>query len=380
MHETPEGYLVCVAVPIARLGDMTYSAAEAPNIPTSNGRVIFTNTESVLFSEETLASYEGKSVTVQHPDPNKDPTLPDVTPENWQEVTVGTMQNVRRGEGQDADKLVCDLMISAQSGIDAVRSGMREVSCGYDSESEPTADGRAVRTKIIDNHVAIVDAGRAGSGVAIRDSKTEGKKMKLRLRDLLPKWLADGMPEEIEVSESVEDADPMKAMDSRMKKLEDAIGEMLEKMEVKKAVEEENAMSDEDKQKAADAAAAEEAAKLEAEKNADKCTDADVLANAEIIAAGLEPTADIKVVALKAAMKTTDGKAAIDKVTYGKEINFDNADIVDFVFRGTANVLKEQRQGAFTRTTDAAPLMTAASVTPEQLNAKHAEIWHKRGN
>lgn len=366
MHVTPEGYLVCVGVPVARVGDMMYAAYECPAVPTTNGKVILTNTADVLFSAETIASYEGKSVTVQHPEPNDDPELPDVTPKNWQEVTVGTMQNVRQGEGVDSDKLIADLMISAQSGIDAVRAGLREVSCGYDAESEPVADGRAVRTKIIGNHVAIVSAGRAGSGVAIRDTK-EGIKMKIKLKlaDLLPKFmkLADGMPEEIEVEEeAVTDA---KSMDARLKKVEDAIGEMLEESKRKKAVEEEA--------KASDAKKKEEDAKAN-----DKCTDAEVIADAEIIAAGLEPTADIKVQALKAAMKTADGKAAIDAVTFGKEINFESADVVDLVFTGTANVLKEQRKGALTRTADAIPTMAAASVTPEQLNQKHAEVWHKK--
>lgn len=367
MHVTPEGYLVCVGVPVARVGDMMYAAYECPSIPTTNGKVILTNTADVLFSSETIASYEGKSVTVQHPEPNDDPTLPDVTPENWQEVTVGTMQNVRQGEGIDSDKLIADLMISAQSGIDAVRAGLREVSCGYDAESEPVADGRAVRTKIIGNHVAIVSAGRAGSGVAIRDTK-EGIKMKIKLKlaDLLPKFmkLADGMPEEIEVEEeAVTDA---KSMDARLKKVEDAIGEMLEESKRKKAVEEEAAVSDAKKKEEEDA------------KANDKCTDAEVIADAEIIAAGLEPTADIKVQALKAAMKTTDGQAAIAAVTFGKEINFESADVVDLVFTGTANVLKEQRKGTLNRTADAIPTMAAASVTPEQLNQKHAEVWHKK--
>ena len=362
---------MCIGVPIARVGDMMYNAYECPNIPTTNGKVILTNTADVLFSQETIASYEGKSVTVQHPAPNDDPELPDVTPENWQEVTVGTMQNVRRGEGEDTDRLVTDLMISAKEGIDAVESGLREVSCGYDAESEPVADGRAVRTKIIGNHVAIVSAGRAGKNVAIRDSKKEGKKMKLSLKDLLPKRfkLADGMPEEVEVEESVSDAACMdaKSLDARFKKLEDAIGEMAEKFKSKEAVEKEAAVSDAKKKEEDEAA--------EKAKANDKCTDAEVLANAEIIAAGLEPTADIKVQALKVAMKTTDGKAAIDTITGGVEINFESADVVDIVFNGTANVLKAQRKGALTRTADTAPSMAAASVTPEQLNQKHAEVW-----
>ena len=64
ISKTPEGYLLCVGVPVAKLGEMRYTAAE-----TGDGELISVNTPEVLFSAETAASFEGKPVTVQHPDP-----------------------------------------------------------------------------------------------------------------------------------------------------------------------------------------------------------------------------------------------------------------------------------------------------------------------
>lgn len=169
---TPEGFLVCVDVPIARTGDYEYNANEgqSPGIqPGDDGKIISKREPAEVFAPAALASFEGKPVTIGHP-------TEDVTPANWKQYAVGTVSNVRRGSGDDADKVIADLIISDRSAIEAINQGLRELSCGYDVTLQQKERGVEVQTMIRGNHVALVDAGRAGPSCAIRDSKG-GKRM-----------------------------------------------------------------------------------------------------------------------------------------------------------------------------------------------------------
>jgi hypothetical protein len=366
ISETPEGYLVCYAVPIARLGDMSYSAGE-----TGTGKALTVrNTASVLFDPATTASFEGKPVTVQHPAPNKDPSIPDVTPDNWKQLAVGVAGAVRMGSGDDADKLISDLLITDADAIALVKNGLREISCGYECDiSEPDENGITLRTRIIGNHIALVDSGRAGSDVAIRDSQpTTVEIMKEKLKAWLPTFLRviDEMPEEVEEAvEAAVDEDPMKKIMDRLDAMEAKLADMCKPAD---AVEIEVETPEEEIAEEVEAVAA----------MADKCADSAVISLAEIIAPGIENTADIKVKALQQAMKTTDGKAAIVSLIGDKELNVENADVVDIVFNGVAKVLTEARKSALVRVVDSAPTMAAQMVTPEELNIKYAQHWAKR--
>lgn len=169
-HKTPEGFLICSAVPIARTGEYEYFASEgmSPGIkPDASGRIISRREAADVFSPAALASFEGKPVTLGHP------PVEAVTPEDWRQYAVGHVTNVRRGEGDDADKVVADLVISDAAAIDAIDGGLREVSCGYDVTLEQVEPGVERQTRIRGNHVALVQAGRAGSECAIRDTKPE---------------------------------------------------------------------------------------------------------------------------------------------------------------------------------------------------------------
>ncbi len=78
MEFTPEGYLLCKAVPIARIGALEYLPEEVPediSDGASGPTVMVYRDADDLFSEATIASFEGKPVTVDHPDAF-------VTPEN----------------------------------------------------------------------------------------------------------------------------------------------------------------------------------------------------------------------------------------------------------------------------------------------------------
>lgn len=169
--ETSEGYLICKNVPIARTGKQDYLAREMGVADADPERVIpvMRNPEDV-FSVETLASFEGKPVTLTHPPE-------DVTPENWAAYAKGHVQNVRRS----GDYIMADLVITDPTLINQVRSGsMRQVSCGY--HCDYTADGAGYKqTRIRGNHVAVVPLGRAGAAVSIQDAAPEAEKERDRM-------------------------------------------------------------------------------------------------------------------------------------------------------------------------------------------------------
>lgn len=160
MTDTPEGYLICQDVPIARTGEMTYQAAELQLEGDPNRLVTVYRDEADVFDPAALASFEGKDVTRDHP-------VESVGPVNHAAYSKGHVQNVRRENGY----VMADLLIKDAALISDIRNGIvREVSCGYNCVYEPLADGRYRQREIRGNHVAVVPRGRAGREVAIKDS------------------------------------------------------------------------------------------------------------------------------------------------------------------------------------------------------------------
>lgn len=165
METTPEGYLICRDVPLARTGDQTYYAHELPGVPARNGMITALREEDEVFSPEAIESFRGKPFTDDHPDE-------DVTTENWRALMRGVIMNPRRGEGLLTDHLIGDIIVYDPATIAKIRSGKREVSNGYDADYELLEPGRARQVNIRGNHVSLVDEGRCGPSCAIRDRKT----------------------------------------------------------------------------------------------------------------------------------------------------------------------------------------------------------------
>jgi len=161
---TPEGFLLCEEVPLARTGMMIYGPDETPIEAGPDGIVKIMREPEDVFTAETLASAQGKPVTNDHPDE-------DVTPFNWKNLCHGTMLNVRRGEGFMDDLMLGDLLITTPEGIKAVRGGKVEVSLGYEADYDETGPGVGKQSNIIINHIALVDQGRCGPRCAISDAK-----------------------------------------------------------------------------------------------------------------------------------------------------------------------------------------------------------------
>ena len=119
--------------------------------------------EEVMHAD-SLASFGLMPVTNEHPSEL-------LTADNAKQYAVGSVSESVVPEG---DKVRAVLMITDASAIEALDAGKSELSCGYtaDVAIEPgTWRGQkydAVQRNIRGNHVALVDAGRAGPACAIR--------------------------------------------------------------------------------------------------------------------------------------------------------------------------------------------------------------------
>lgn len=261
MIRTPEGYLVCKEVPIARTGTQEYRGMEFGG---ENPEKIYVvkRPEEEVFSKAALASFEGKPVVDEHPDEN-------VTPDNIGRYIKGTCRDVRRGEGALSDCVVADLIIYDKDLIKKIESGKRDISCGYDCLWDPKDDDTYVQLEIRGNHVAVVEEGRAGHKVSIRDSRKGGKTMSEKSKNsiwgrMLSAFAhdSDTTPEDLEAAAKMKPAsdedNPAKTvpvvekkeepkstidaeLDARLKKIEDAIAALSEKPD-KKPEEESDAL------------------------------------------------------------------------------------------------------------------------------------------
>lgn len=230
-EKTPEGYLICKDVPISRVGEFEYSALEVGGaVKGKGGKVIMTRTPEELFRPETIASFEGKPVVIGH--------ARFADPQNINAISVGHVQNVRQGEGEQSGFLLADLFLDSQRGIDIVERGeLEEVSCGYDARAIDDGDGRGHQEGIVGNHIALVKKARCGEACKIGDGSMSNTKMTLkqRIRRLFRDGDEDGLNEVLDESEVVakDDAppappadDPLVALMERLDKVEKLLAAM----------------------------------------------------------------------------------------------------------------------------------------------------------
>lgn len=167
---TDEGFL---RVPgnVARTGIQEYLAREL-GLPGDPNRIIrvYRPAEEV-FKDESLASFDGVDVTVNHPDGL-------VNSENFKKVSAGVVRGIGR---RDGDFVQCDLIVKDKAAINALNSGKCELSVGYTAvytESPGmTVDGEPydyVQSDIKINHVALVDRARAGANAKVFDHTHSG--------------------------------------------------------------------------------------------------------------------------------------------------------------------------------------------------------------
>lgn len=237
---TPEGYL-CVKGVAARTGVYQYVSTEL-DLPGPARIVNVYKPAEELFSPESMATYVDKDVTNDHPDDLVDSTT-------FKDVSVGHVRGVER----EGDHLIVDMIIKDQSAIDDIESGKAELSPGYTAEYVEEAgtapDGKAyeyTQRTIKNNHMAVVDAARAGKVARIFDHKPKGIPPMATRKVFLDSKKSRSVILDEETATVVEDA-----VASLMKTLDEA-NERADKAEAAKDEAEEKA--DEAKKSTSDAA------------------------------------------------------------------------------------------------------------------------------
>ncbi|MFI9919240.1 DUF2213 domain-containing protein [Acinetobacter baumannii] len=408
---TPEGYLLCRDVPLARIGKLLYADGEVPVTADNSGLIIIERGEDVLFDPRTIASFEGKPVTDDHPKGW-------VTPENWKKLSNGTAHDVRRGEDEDSDCLVADLLITDKDMIDAVMKGKVEISLGYDADYTEISVGKGIQTNIFGNHIALVKKGRCGSRCKIGDSfmpkQSKGwleslRKAKRTIDEALEK--AKSTDEEDVETEDDEEDDDGKTTDAAinrellktLKTVQTTVqtfDERLSNLEKKKTKDSESETEDDDeedgkgKETEDDILEAEQAQKLSEQGIQNHTGDSlqEVLSRAEVLVPGFKmPTFDsanngpavlnTKRNVLKQAYATEDGQKAL-KPFVGATPNFDTmpAYTVDAAFIGASELIKQQNNAAGVRSGISTRDFGRAPLTPAEINKRNREHWVNKGN
>lgn len=346
--ETPEGFLICHDVIIARTGTQDYAPFEVPVKAKTNMVTIHREKDEVL-KDETIASFEGKPVTAGHPEGF-------VTPDNWNDLAMGFVKNVRPYEEGDDGYIMADLYITNSKAIQAVRDGLREVSCGYEADYTDLENGEGKQTNILGNHVALVPKGRCGEKCSIQDAQSQQggiMNIKDKVIDALSK-IFDAEPSEQKEEEKMTDQEESPESEAKELGKLDELGAKLDLLieAIGKLVSLEQ-----------------QEQKMEAGEMEDKCdevvADADTIARAEIIAPGIAKDGDVKAKAMDVFASTVEGKEIIGSL---------NGVTGDALFVAVSELLKVKRNATMTRPMgDSMP--ANKTVTAEDLNKKFAEHW-----
>jgi hypothetical protein len=360
---TPQGFLLCQDVAIARTGVQQYFAGELGMTEYAADKVLDVHRmPEDVFHPDTLASFEAATVTFNHP-------AQWVTADNWRQLAHGHLQNVRRGVGDQAHLMMCDMLITDAATIKLVQDGLREVSCGYDCVYIRNSDGNLCQTEIRGNHLAIVPQGRCGSECSIKDAAMKIKdkitalfsKASIDALALLPAAVTDcacagatvdtttgvvTIAAAADVSAIVAELmQRLMAVEAYKKDLDEQVESLTEAV---------NLLTN--GQVVLDPATLEEPATV----------DAATIARAEILAPGCAKVPGVELAALTAAYATDAGRKVIDMLTGGHA----PTDATHFV--PAAELIKMQRsQDLQTRAPLAAPVIDAIAHIKAQSAKLH---------
>ncbi|MFU2148823.1 DUF2213 domain-containing protein [Hafnia paralvei] len=171
---TPQGYVITTAT-ITRAGPIEYYGHEIGLTGSdANKKITVIRTLDELSKPETLASFNGLPFTLTHPDDGE------VTATDHKDKASGHIANTR----MDGDEIVCDVYLTDSASIETLeKTGIREVSVGYEPAELVERDGKFYHINIRGNHVAGVAEGRYGPQCKLNDKK--GKPMFKTLTDAL---------------------------------------------------------------------------------------------------------------------------------------------------------------------------------------------------
>ncbi|HDL6903160.1 TPA: DUF2213 domain-containing protein [Yersinia enterocolitica] len=171
---TSQGYVITTAT-ITRAGPIEYYGHEIGLTGNdANKKITVIRTLDELSKPETLASFNGLPFTLTHPDDGE------VTATDHKDKASGHIANTR----MDGDEIVCDVYLTDSASIETLeKTGIREVSVGYEPAELVERDGKFYHINIRGNHVAGVAEGRYGAQCKLNDKK--GKPMFKTLTDAL---------------------------------------------------------------------------------------------------------------------------------------------------------------------------------------------------
>lgn len=175
--KTPEGYLICTDAILARTGKQTYRRREVFGDMSDKGEeeIEINRDEKEVFDPVTLASFENKPLTIEHPNE-------DVNPENHHDYAVGFTRDIKRGRVDGNDVMLGTIVVTDAEAIKDIESGkLVELSCGYDCDVVDEANPQ--QRNIRGNHVALCERGRAGIARIVDSVKEEQPSIKA-----LGKW------------------------------------------------------------------------------------------------------------------------------------------------------------------------------------------------
>ena len=403
---TPEGYLLCRDVAVARTGHMLYGAGEVP-LDDDAGLITVNREADELFAPATLASFEGKAVTNDHPSDW-------VNPKNWKAVAVGTAFNFRRGAGVEDHLMFADLLITDERAINDVQKGKVEISLGYDADYTQAGKGKGYQTNILGNHIALVEHGRCGSQCKIGDSKTmpgQKKGLLARLRGL--KKTVDEALSEAEENPPTNDDDEtgegddgtpvdgktgdkiLAALKSMDAKYEKRFKDMEKRFKDAEAEPGEGKKPDEEEPTQDDVLEAETASKTPSEGEVKYTGDslAELRSRAEILSPGIKlPTLDAgnkgvgklartcKCNALRAAY-TGDNQKMIDAFTGGRS-DFEALPTVtlDAAFIGASELIRQRNNSAGARSGISTRDFGRPPASIADINKSNRQFWQDRAN
>lgn len=203
---TDEGYLISEGVKLARTGPMEYLGSDLGK-EANKIYDVYVN-EDELFHPDTMKSFENVPITINHPEEME------VNARNWEELSKGTIINVRPSE--DRKFLLGDAIVNSAKAIATIQDGTSEVSCGYDADIE-LIDGKLTKVNIRGNHLAVLDEGRCGSECKLNLNDGKPKEMTTK-RTMLDKILG----RKPKKATSVKFGDTKAKLTTRTKKLNDA--------------------------------------------------------------------------------------------------------------------------------------------------------------
>lgn len=190
---TDEGFLI-VPARIARTGIQEYRAIELglDGDPMRIVRVYRSPDE--VFNPDSMASFENKPMTDNHPDFGVDSA-------SWKELAVGFARDI----GRDGIFLTANLVVTDAEAIKKIeKDGKVELSNGYNAEYDwtpgVTPDGEyydGQQRNIRGNHIALVDAARCGSACRVSDNQPTNQRSNTMANR---KVTIDGIPFELDES------------------------------------------------------------------------------------------------------------------------------------------------------------------------------------